>query len=442
MQFFNNLSGTQKAYLLFFLGVIQLITLHFILSPVKNSENKKSPGDVTIYFADNISPAQKDLIAKFNEQHKGSIKVELLNIPLEKFSSNERKQLFVKYLRSESERIDVFAIDQVWVPRFAKWSEPLDKYFSAPELDRILEAAKNVCTYKNNLVAIPAFLDIGVMYYREDLLEKRADYNKLKEKLSNSISWDDFVKLGREYSKSHNPFYTFPADNYEGLLCSFIELYNSNEKNLPESFRFDSVKMKSSMQFLSDLVNKYKISPAIVTQLQEANITKYFLDNNGIFLRGWPNTFSYYYPSDEQANKIKRLVKVPLPHASDGRKAFVLGGWNLMLSKYSQHKKEAAEFLKFWLQETTQQEMYTQNGFLPSIRKFYENEELARKYNLQFYNKIIPDAVMRPNSEYYTTYSNIISYYTKSVIMNDISVDKAVERAGKEINSIYPENNK
>ncbi len=83
-----------------------------------------------IYFADNISAAHQKVINRFNETYHGRFEVVPVNLPFTKFSTNERKQLLTRALRSKSSRLDIFAVDVVWVPRFVKWAEPLAKYFS------------------------------------------------------------------------------------------------------------------------------------------------------------------------------------------------------------------------------------------------------------------------------------------------------------------------
>ncbi|MCB9069591.1 MAG: hypothetical protein H6629_17535 [Calditrichae bacterium] len=67
-----------------------------------------------IYFVDNISQAHSELINRFNAEYSGRIEVVPVDLPFEKFSTNERKQLLAKSLRSKSDRIDVFAIDLIW----------------------------------------------------------------------------------------------------------------------------------------------------------------------------------------------------------------------------------------------------------------------------------------------------------------------------------------
>lgn len=84
---------------------------------------------VKLYYVDNISETHQRLIDRFNQRYAGRIEVIPVNLPFSKFSTNERKEILARSLRSKSERIDVFAVDIIWTQRFAKWSHPLDAYF-------------------------------------------------------------------------------------------------------------------------------------------------------------------------------------------------------------------------------------------------------------------------------------------------------------------------
>ena len=119
-----------KTYL-FILSVVVIVSLilvifYFNALPIISSEASQP---VQVYFADHISLAHELVIQKFNEKYKGLIEVIPVNLPFNKFSTNERKELLARSLRSKSDRLDLYSVDQIWVPRFAKWSEPLDEYF-------------------------------------------------------------------------------------------------------------------------------------------------------------------------------------------------------------------------------------------------------------------------------------------------------------------------
>ena len=164
-----------------------LLFLFYYLMTFK-FRNLREDTIVEIYYADNISPGHQQLIDSFNEINKNRIKVTPIDLPFSKFSTNERKELFTRSLRSKSKKLDVFAVDLVWVHRFAKWSEPLDDYLSDSEISQFQEFALQSCYYNNTLAALPMFSDISIMLYRDDLLKEHQDYEAVIEKLVGVIA--------------------------------------------------------------------------------------------------------------------------------------------------------------------------------------------------------------------------------------------------------------
>src|SRR5574341_913119 len=160
--------------LLMSLVIASLAIFIFVMTPTGVSE-VDGEKVTKVYFADNISAAHQKVIERFNETYRGSIEVIPVNLPFTKFSTNERKQLLTRSLRSKGTRIDIFAVDLVWVPRFVKWSEPLTQYFSPQEQEAFLPYALKSCFFDQTLVGVPLYIDIGVMYYRKDQLAALPD---------------------------------------------------------------------------------------------------------------------------------------------------------------------------------------------------------------------------------------------------------------------------
>ena len=157
------------------IGVFGFVLILFVLTPT-GFETTHVDKVRKIYFSDNISTAHRKIISLFNEKYKDQIEVIPVNLPFEKFSTNERKQLLARSLRSKSTSLDIFAVDLFWVPRFAKWAEPLGDYFSDSDRENYLDYALETCFYEQKLVSIPLYIDIFGMYYRRDLLEQLPDH--------------------------------------------------------------------------------------------------------------------------------------------------------------------------------------------------------------------------------------------------------------------------
>lgn len=391
-----------------------------------------------IYFADNISPSHRFLIDKFNREHAGKIEVVPIDLPFEKFSTNERKELLIRYLRSKSDRVDVFSVDQIWVPRFAKWTEPLNRYVTQPVREQIINQAMETCYYKNDLVALPCYFDLGMLYVNTGLLKKQPDYNSIKKELDNFITWDRFIELGQKLKIGSKPYYLFPADDYEGLMCSFIELLEGQNS---EMFDADTVRIQThaaekALQLLVDLVNKYGLSPNSVLDSRESECYRTYVYNDGVFLRGWSGLDVWYRNNIAQEDVSQKYSIVPLPRFRNGKPASIIGGWNMMLSKYSTNKNEAVEFIKFMISEEAQKILFEMGGYLPVNKNIYENKKfIAGHREIAFYKKLIKTGVHRPFLDKYTRCSDIIAHYLNLAIKKEIGIKEALATAEKVINS-------
>ncbi len=427
---------------LFYIGlssflILVLIFISFILSPL-SSKNSSTSVEKKIYFADNISSAHRKVIDKFNEKYKGQIKVIAINLPFEKFSTNERKELLARYLRSKSERVDVFSVDQIWVPRFAKWVIPLDKAISSAEKKSLLNYAMESCVYKDTIVAIPLYIDLSVLFYNKEYLKNLPDYKSIKNKLDDSITWQDFLGLNERLKNSGRPFYLFQADDFEGLICNYCELLKNQNQSIVrnDSLYVDTPQARKSLQLLVDLVNKYNASPREVIQFKENECYYYFMEHKGIFLRGWSSFLNLDKTLYDNSDAYNALGIAPTPHFKGTEKSSVFGGWNLMVSKFSRNIPEAITFVKFLISEDAQKILYEEGGYLPVNTKIYADSGYVNKFpNLKFYEKLLKQGFHRPFLKNYTNISDILSYYLHLAIKQEISVDEALKKATEKANS-------
>jgi multiple sugar transport system substrate-binding protein len=439
MKIFQRLKFDKYYYPVFIIVVvIVFVIVNSLFNTVELSPQK---GMTTIYYVDHISQAHQLLIDKFNERYAGQIHVEAINLPFNKFSTNERKELLARYLKSKSDRIDIFAVDQIWVPRFAKWGVSLDKYFPKEESGKFLGKAMESCYYQGSLAALPLYLDISVTFARKDLILKQKGGEAWLKELKGRITWERFLQLNQQM---HSPesFFSFQAQDYEGLMCFYDELVASQNASIIKN---DSIYLvgnpaaKRSLQFLVDLVNKYHASPMDVTDFKENDSFRYFLSNNGAFVRSWPSVFS----NDDRVfpgfGKLKKdIVQIPSPYFSGQKKVAVFGGWNLMISRNSQKINEVLKFLKFVTSPEAQKIMFENGLYLPISEQIYSDSLYTTAHpELKFFRDYIQEGVHRPFLKEYTGISDVLTYYIKAAIKKEMSVDSALVRATRKINSTH-----
>ncbi|MEJ2635787.1 MAG: extracellular solute-binding protein [Calditrichia bacterium] len=425
------ITGTVVAF-----GLLLFLFLSLMLG-VKGPDSEKT---TRIYFVDNISNAHQNLIRRFNEDYRGRIEVVPVNLPFTKFSTNERKELIARALRSKNDRIDVFTVDIIWVPRFAKWAFASPEYARLARSGKVLKYALQSCTFDSQLVALPFYIDVGLMYYRKDLLERLPGYNELAEKLKDSITWEEFIDLSRTCKRIYpdSPFYIFAADNYEGLICSFVETVAGQNEHLVEgdSVRLNTPAAEKGLQLLVDMVHKYRMTPPIVTKFDENHTYFYALRNDGIFLRGWPGLLRQYRHIMEDTTKLVRMEVAALPHFRGYPAVSVLGGWNMMISKSSPHKEAALEFIKYTLKRENQESMFADGGYIPVNNTVYGDSVFVGRFpELSYYRQLLDHGIHRPYLVDYTKISDIISYYVHQAILGELSAREALQKASHMINA-------
>ncbi|MCB9069590.1 MAG: hypothetical protein H6629_17530 [Calditrichae bacterium] len=74
------------------------------------------------------------------------------------------------------------------------------------------------CYYKEDLIAAPFYIDVGLMYFRTDLLKKFPGGDSLAHKLRQSLTWSEFIELSNKMPQMR-PFYAFSAKNFEGWFA-------------------------------------------------------------------------------------------------------------------------------------------------------------------------------------------------------------------------------
>ena len=415
------------------LGIFSVAALLYIL--VVYFISHRAPKTVTeIYFADRMTEAHYILIDRYNAAHAGSVKVIPVNFTNSDFSTDARKEILARSLRGEDDAIDLLAVDVIWVHRFAKWCEPLGKYFSDQERKRITEIALLTCYHEGELIAAPLDLVQGVMYYREDLLKSNPYGQTIIEHLKKGMTWPEFLQL-RTKLNWKGPYYIYPAADFEGFICSYIEILMSLRRDYFETvgFRFDTPEAKEALQLLVDLIHRYHVTPPIVSNFTEVPSYDYYIKNDGLFIRGWT---SYEKDFTSYPMKEKYLRKAPVPYLAKGRPTSMFGGWNLMMSKATTKKDAVIDFMKYLLSDEAQEIFYARSGFYPVIKSFYYDSLSLKRYpEIQMMRELMSQGVHRPVQENYTKYSKIMARYFSLAIIGKISVDQALQRVQASIES-------
>jgi len=410
------------------LALLYLVPYYFIIS-------RGTKGITEIYFADRITEAHRILIDRYNEEHAGKVKVVPIDFPNSDFSTNERKEILARSLRGEGDGIDLLSVDIIWSERFARWCEPLGRYFSKEELDRLEPETLYSCYSDGQLVALPLFRVQGVMYYRSDLLARVPHGDQFLHALENDMTWEEFARW-RERIQWRNPYYIFPAAEYEGLICVYMETLLSLEPAYftVHGFNLNTHAAHEALRVLVNMVGRDALSPPQVTEFTEVPSYRYFIEHDGLFIRGWTSYDEDFRSTPVDPVREKYLKKVPLPHPADGVPASVMGGWNLMIPTGSTKKKEIIEFVKYLLRADSQEVLYDKSSYYPVVKAFYDDPAYLAKYpEIGEIKRMMRTEVQRPYARDYTKYSEIMAHGISQAMQGKLTVEGALSAISAQI---------
>lgn len=379
----------------------------------------------------------EELIAGYNQNHE--IKVTLVRQPT---YSDQRRQSLIISLEAEQKNPDLFLMDVIWVNQFAEsdWIEPLNKYIaqSSLSIDDFFSAIVNqVDIYNDTLYALPVFLDIGLLYYRTDLLKKYG-FEKPPE------TWNELkniaLKIQSAEKSINNNFsgYVWQGAQYEGLVCTFLEFAASNNGyfQINDSVFVNIPENEEALQFMQNLIQKYNISPRnTYTELKEEEVRRIFQRGNAMFERNWTYARSLHNLED---SRVKGKFDIaPLPHFEGGKSAATLGGWHVGISKYSDVKEEAWDFIEYITSYEVQKKMFTTIGWNPSRKDIYSDTDLlAENPHLKTLEEIFTNSVSRPTLPYYLQISEVIQRWANKSLAGKSGAKEALREMQNEINII------
>ena len=179
---------------------------------------QSTPVRLTFGHGPDDSGTIQQVIDKFNEQYKGQISVRWQVMPR---LSNLQHRRLVSDFNVESGEIEVFSADVPWTAEFSRrgWIQELTRKFYddyTPE-DFLTNTLKSTY-YKYRMWGVPWYTDIGLLFYRRDLLDKSGFTQppKTLEELTamaKKVKSDSGVRHG----------FVFQGADYEGGVANALE---------------------------------------------------------------------------------------------------------------------------------------------------------------------------------------------------------------------------
>ncbi len=374
--------------------------------------------------------AMRLILSRFEAENPG-IKVKDEVLPA---STDEQHQFYVINLEARSQEFDVLSMDVIWVEEFARagWLRPLDEVFPPEERRDFFHGPLSAVTYRDNVYAIPWYIDAGLLYYRKDLLERYS--------LPVPRTWEELVSTARAIMKEERGLYGFiwQGKQYEGLVCNVMEyMWSRGGGLIGEDGRFNALKKENveALRFMYDLIHTYRVSPPLVTTAVEETTRHIFGSGRAIFMRNWPYAWNIF---EREGSPVKGKVGVTvLPAFSGYRSASTLGGWQLGVNRYSKHPEAAEKLVRYLTSYRVQKEMSIKMGYRPPRRSLYRDEELRKvqPFIVRLYD-VFEHARPRPESPFYMMITQVLQPEFSAAITGLKSPEEALRSIQRQVEHI------
>jgi trehalose/maltose transport system substrate-binding protein len=270
------------------------------------------------------------------------IRVKLLPSP---DSARQRLAMWKELLGTGAAGPDVYGIDAIWPGILNDYFIDLKPYF-ADEITLQFPQIAVSYTVDKKLVAMPYRADVGLLFYRTDLL-RQYGYREPPR------TWDELERMAAriqagERAKGNQQFWGFvwqgAAD--EVLTCDalewqagegggrIIEWDKTITVNNPQAIR--------AWQRAAHWVGS--ISPPGVIGYREWDSLNVWVAGNAAFMRHWP---SAYIDSQATGSLIRDKFDTALLPGGKAGQVGTVGGWGLAVSRSSAHPQESLQLVRY-----------------------------------------------------------------------------------------------
>jgi len=372
-------------------GVAAVLLTTTVTALVNDPVRLEDNGEIVILSGrdDSLGGQRQQLVNQWNELHPDS---RARIVELSALADAQRSEMLA---RAQSGRgdIDVYNLDVTWTAEFADagYIQSLDES-RIPE-DGFLTGPLATCRYDGRLWALPFNTDVGLLYYRSDLLDLPPQ------------TWEDLeddVAVARARSGNAVDGYAGQFADYEGLTVNALEAIGGAGGSVVDDGG-DVVIEDHRVAVTEGLDRLRKIAPTGVPALDEDSSAQLFRSNKALFMRNWPVKFQSLKEDLEGAPAVTFDV-APLPSDSG-----VLGGQNLAVAADTDRPRAARALIEFLTSERSQQILFERGG-LPATRKVVYSDPVVReRYEyVPTLERALEHAKPRPAQPHYARFSQVL----------------------------------
>jgi multiple sugar transport system substrate-binding protein len=383
----------------------------------------------TITFAGSAVGAEGDVlsrqVARF-ERREPDVHVRVQRTPDD---GNQRHQLFVQWLNAQVGQPDVLQLDVVWTPEFAAagWILPLTRW--RPNVSDFFPAIVAADQWAGTLYALPWWTDVGMLYWRTDLLPRApTDLRALPA----------LLRQARASGRVHDGL-AWQGARYEGLVTVFVEIlggFGGRIMNDSGLVVVDSPRSIAALNLMAELVREGSVPRAAMTwHEEEARLA--FQSGDVLLMRNWP--YAYSLMNDTAQSRVAgRFAVATMPATPDGSPTGTLGGQQLAINAHSANPDAAYRLIAYLTAPDQMLERARMTGSFPPRRSLYDGSALDRALSMPAASArtVLEHATPRPVTPIYSQLSDLLQIQLHRALTGQASPADALHDAARQMNAL------
>ncbi|WP_158885352.1 ABC transporter substrate-binding protein [Amycolatopsis anabasis] len=394
---------------------------------------------INIYYApeDNF----QSVVDNCNKKAAGRYEIVYNKLPR---GADDQRQQMVRRLAAGDDTLDILGLDVNWVSEFAEagWAAEWTGDNKAKASEGVLAGPLETATWKGKLYGAPKNTNVQLLWYDDRVTPKPPE------------TWDEMIAQAEALKAQGKPHQIlFTGAQYEGLVVIYNTLVESAGGHIisddGKSVVMDEGAVKA-LEILKRVTSSGITNPSLTNQ-KEDDVRQSFQRGEGAFELNWP----FVYPS------FAKEKKADLPHFKWSTYPAVIpgtpprttiGGYDLAVSSYSNHKPEAFEAALCLRSQENQKFSALKDGVPPTIEAIYtdttgldpskpagdDNPSMDTKYPMrETILAALKNAAVRPLTPAYQSASTVISKLLSppSAIDPKATADKLREQIGDALQS-------
>lgn len=291
-------------------------------------------------------------------------------------------------------------------PEYSGALEPLNSYIEKEDAsfkDNFYEALWSYNSVGDEIYGLPVGYTTHVLYYNKDLFDQKGIPYPTSD-----WTWEDLQETSKQLTDTENKVSGFAFNAKPGPYEFEMYLWGNNASYVDEDGNLaGSVDSEQTVEVFEMFQNMEKEGYAIASE--GSGLDEMKSGNAAMFIHG-------AWSIDPLAEAGVNYGVVEIPSFEGGQGVSVVNSSGISISKDSEHKDEAFEFIKFWTNETSN---IARMGYeLPVLKSVVESEGIEQdEIQSVFYS-------MLERSEGYTPTSFMVEDWNRMAEDLSLAIEK------------------